>query len=226
MVTMTCMDENGRLYQHEIPDQGAGPEPEPKRPVYVVGLDLGQQVDYSALCILEVHDRHTTTSRHLVRHLQRWPLRTPYPTIVADVARMVGRAPIGKTDYLVVDATGVGPPVVDLLKAADLPVTLVPITITGGSQVVRDGKSYHTPKRDLVSTVTVLLQGSRLRIAPELPEAPILTDELQNFQTKITSSANETFGAWREGTHDDLVLSVAMAAWYAENARGLPAYVL
>ena len=36
------------------------------------------------------------------------------------------------------------------------------------------------------------------------------------FQVTITNAANDTYGAWREGTHDDLVLSVALAAWYAE----------
>ncbi len=40
---------------------------------------------------------------------------------------------------------------------------------------------------------------------------------MQNFKVKITTSANETFGAWREGQHDDMVLSVAMAAWLGEN---------
>ena len=40
--------------------------------------------------------------------------------------------------------------------------------------------------------------------------------ELQNFQVKITLSANETFGSWREGIHDDLVLAVSLAAWWAE----------
>lgn len=31
------------------------------------------------------------------------------------------------------------------------------------------------------------------------------------------SNGNESFGAWRESVHDDLVLSTAMAVWQAEN---------
>jgi hypothetical protein len=36
---------------------------------------------------------------------------------------------------------------------------------------------------------------------------------------KLTASANEAFGGWRETDKDDLVLAVAMAAWLGE--RGL-----
>ena len=44
----------------------------------------------------------------------------------------------------------------------------------------------------------------------------ILVRELQQFQVKITQAAHETFGVWREGQHDDLVLAVALACWWAE----------
>ncbi len=33
---------------------------------------------------------------------------------------------------------------------------------------------------------------------------------------KITLAGNDTYEAWREGDHDDLVLAAAMAAWYGE----------
>jgi hypothetical protein len=69
------------------------------------------------------------------------------------------------------------------------------------------------PKRNLVSTVQVYLQGKRLKIASRLDLADTLTRELQNFQVKITDAANDTYGAWREGSHDDLVLSASLALW-------------
>jgi hypothetical protein len=51
-----------------------------------------------------------------------------------------------------------------------------------------------------------------------LPEAELLVKELQNFKVKITAAANEVFGEWREGQHDDLVLATALAAWAGERA--------
>jgi hypothetical protein len=46
---------------------------------------------------------------------------------------------------------------------------------------------------------------------------------LLTFQAKITVAANDVYGAWREGQHDDLVLGLALALWHAE--RG-PSWLL
>ncbi len=62
----------------------------------------------------------------------------------------------------------------------------------------------------------MLLQSERLKIAKALPEALVLQEGLLNFQVKITDAANDSYGAWREGSHDDLVLAVAVAAWFGE----------
>jgi hypothetical protein len=93
----------------------------------------------------------------------------------------------------------------------------VPITITGGQQVTRGSAGYrHVPKRDLVGALAVLLQTRRLRISRELRHAERLIEELQNFRVKITSAGNDTYSAWRESLHDDLVLALAVAVWLGE----------
>jgi hypothetical protein len=43
--------------------------------------------------------------------------------------------------------------------------------------------------------------------------ASALAEELAAFRVKITLAGNETFEAWRERDHDDLVLAVAMALY-------------
>jgi hypothetical protein len=63
-----------------------------------------------------------------------------------------------------------------------------------------------------------LLSSRRLKIAKELAEAELLVAELTAFSAKITLAGNETFEAWRERDHDDMVLAVALALWLAENA--------
>ena len=62
----------------------------------------------------------------------------------------------------------------------------------------------------------VLLQSNRLKVAEGLPDASVLVQELLNFQVKITTSANDIYGTWREGQHDDLVLSTSLACWFGE----------
>jgi len=91
------------------------------------------------------------------------------------------------------------------------------ITITSGNTVNSDGHGgYMVPKRDLISNVQVLLQTDRLKLAKEMPDVDRLVEELLHFQVKITMSGNDTYEAWRHGSHDDMVLALALACWYGE----------
>jgi hypothetical protein len=70
-----------------------------------------------------------------------------------------------------------------------------------------------------VAAVQVLLQAGRLKIAPALPLASVLTREMEQFRSTINlATGHESFEAWRERDHDDLVLAVGLAGWYAEHA--------
>jgi hypothetical protein len=222
--------------------------PVPSKSAFVVGLDLGQSSDYSALTILEhagPGDRHYLPDQAWnARHLQRWPLQTPYPAIVRDVVAMLSQPPIAGSDVtLALDMTGVGRPVVDLFRAVirkpsvgwdgpdsprpgpGLNVRLMPIQITGGNEVTRDGDIFNVPKRDLAGAVQVALQSRRLKVAAGLPDTQVLMAELQNFRVKISLAGHDSYGAgsgeeWRVGAHDDLVLAVAIALWAAQRSRG------
>ncbi len=128
---------------------------------------------------------------------------------------------------LVVDQTGVGRPVVDLLREAGRDP--VAITIHGGDQVIRVGaREWRVPKRVLVSAVQAAMQTRRLRAAAELSDWPVLRGELVTFKAKISLTGHDSYGAgddWREGHHDDLVLSVALGVWFGEYAAGFPAAI-
>src|SRR5262249_6340157 len=147
-----------------------------------------------------------------VRHLKRWPLKTPYPEIVAEVTDLLDRPPLPGSPLLV-DATGVGRAVVDLFRQAvvDKPrragttVHLVPVTSTAGFAVGREAGGFTVPKRDLAGVMQVLMGERRLKVA-DVPEREALLKELQNFKVKVkASTGNETLEAWRERDHDDLV---------------------
>ena len=213
---------------------------------HVVGLDLGQVNDYTALCVLRrtpAEDDEAEAHYDCV-HLKRYPRRTPYPAIVDDVAQMLSTPEMRPTfsieptyprtafkhvtapiPLLAVDATGCGRPVVDLFLTKRLEAEMVPIVITGGNEVNPerwdgpDGETasgFKVPKRDLVGVSQALLQTGRLKIVDSLPDADILRREMLNFKAKISISAHETYEAHREGDHDDLVLAVAMACWLGQ----------
>jgi hypothetical protein len=184
---------------------------------HVGGLDLGQAGDLAALSL----DRIVPTadperSLHQIVHLHRWEPGTRYHKIVDDVHAFWKAKDLGDSP-LCIDKTGVGAPVVDqFIHKGVIPIR--PIIITGGHHWNYDdeGRSYNVPKKDLVAVVQLLLQSGRMQVAAALREAKTLVKELQNFKMKISAAANELFGTWREGEHDDLVLATAMACWYSE----------
>jgi hypothetical protein len=207
-------------------------------------VDLGQQRDHTAISVIErehvpagpmYNDEYYHRGRwvfgarqpvrleYRVRHLERLALGTPYPEQVARVVEVVKA--LGGEVALVVDATGVGLPVTDMLwcrlrreiEGTDIHVARCNVTITGGDAVTRTDGGVRVPKRDLISAPLVLMQSERLKIAEGLKLRETLVKELLNFRVKINiSTAHDSYEAWREGDHDDLVLSVALACWVGE----------
>ena len=149
-----------------------------------------------------------------------------YPEIVADVCALLQR-PAGAGSNVVplrgcalgIDSTGVGRAVTDLFRAARPAAKLYPITITAGVKSSYDSGEWHVCKKDLVAVTTVALETDRLGWDRRLPFDELLAKELSGFQSRLTPAANEQFGTWREGEHDDLVLAVAIALWLAERGE-------
>jgi hypothetical protein len=189
---------------------------------YICGLDLGQANDWTAAVVVEQTEIEgappTARFRYDIRHVDR-VRRVPYDAIAVRVRDLVER--LGAA-VLVVDATGVGRPVVDMLERFRIRAEIVAVTIGGGDAPVQHGSAWTCPKRDLATTVAVLLQTSRLHIGPQVPHAETLMKELGNFHVKVSASGHDTYEAWRSADKDDLVLAVALACWYGERS-GPPA---
>jgi hypothetical protein len=189
---------------------------------YILGLDLGQIADFTALAILE---RQQAARVWAVRHLERTPLQTPYQDIVKHVKRLVSRWPLQGDCSLAFDETGVGKPVGDYLRKERIGCPIYGITLHGGDAVTRGAVAYsfRVPKRDIVSAVQLLLQQRRLKIARRLRFAEILLKEMANFRVQVSlETAHDSYSAWRSGDHDDLVLAVGLACWLGERFSALP----
>jgi hypothetical protein len=157
---------------------------------------------------------------YAVRRITRWPLGTSYTEIAAQVTALVLRPPLPGC-RLVVDATGVGTAVVEILRRAlaeaKASVSLMPVLITAGhGKGGLERGTWSVPKKELVSVLQSLLQGQRLKFA-RLPERDMLVKELQTFKVKVSAATgHESFEAWRERDHDDMVLALALACWAGE----------
>jgi hypothetical protein len=215
--------------------------------VRIVGVDLGQQRDFTAITVVErgyvprgklynadywykgreiYAAREPVKLEYHVRHLERPALGTSYVDVVERVIELLKS--LGDEELvLAVDMTGVGRPVADMLKARlnewleqdrDVYLNTAWITITGGDSVTKaEGGGIRVPKRDLASAPLVLMQNKQLKIAEGLQLSDTLKRELLNFKVKINiATGHDSYEAWREGDHDDLVLAVAMACWCGE----------
>jgi hypothetical protein len=179
----------------------------------IVGADLGAVHDPTAVSVSECSWVRRPDGRPVpefaIRHLFRFPLGTSYVDIVKDIAELVKRPPL-VNPLLALDQTGVGRPIVDMFRAAQVRARLRPIVITAGASVTAaDDGATRAPKKLLASLVQRALQERRVRCA-DLPERALLLDELAAFSVKVSPEGVETYEALRARDADDLVLSIAM----------------
>ncbi len=176
---------------------------------FTVGVDIGKSQDPTAIAVVE----HRKPDLHL-RHLERLPLGTPYPAVVAHVAALLSRPELAGA-RLVVDATGVGAPVVDDMREVGLDP--VAITITAGKNVKRVAGGWRVPKRVLVGLLVAAVEGRRLKVAKGLRHGETLVRELRDFRVIVTSPGRTAYGGASE--HDDLVIAVGLAVWREAETR-------
>lgn len=184
---------------------------------FIVGFDVAQSQDYSAIVVAESVAFLTESGRREkglhIRHLDRFR-NVAYPEQVSRVENLLNTPALRHRAELVIDGTGVGAPVCDLFRARRRGLKVV--KIHGGDNESRgesDG-SYRVPKRDLIGGLQALLQSGRLKLAEKLELTETLRSELLNMRITIDPrTAHDSYSAWREHEHDDLVLAACLAAW-------------
>jgi len=192
---------------------------------FYVGLDLGQMQDHSALAVVERDEifvgemDHATyerprVRRFRVRYLERLALGTYHPTVVERVRQVVRQRPLMSRCTLVMDATGVGAPVLDLMRVAGLGCGIVPVNLTGGERESQSGGIWDVPKQALISGLLLMLEKKELALSMRVAAALVLDKELAGMEARVSRSGHFTFGA-REGEHDDVVMAAALACWRA-----------
>jgi hypothetical protein len=190
---------------------------------FSVCVDLGQMHDPTAIAVLERWteptgelDRRTfqqtTRKCYAVRWLERLPLGTSYVDVVDHIYSLVRQwKQLGNCE-IVLDATGVGGAVLDMLRTKSFThCRLIPVVFTSGERDSFATDRWHVPKRDLIQGLAILLESGNLLIEPRLPESAALRRELQNLRWQISPSGRDTFSGGRE--HDDLVMAVALGIW-------------
>ena len=187
---------------------------------HFVGVDLGQRECFTAVAVVERSQERELAKdwityeelwipdppKFAVRHLERIRLGTSYVEVVQRIRSLMLRDELRGRSRLVVDATGVGGPVVDLFRKEGLPCDLMPVLSTSGREESSGKGVWSAPRQDLVQGLRVMLEQGKLEISSRLPEAQRLVEELVSFDRG-------------QGTHDDLVSALAMATWAARREK-------
>ena len=210
-----------------------------------VGLDLGKLHDPSAIVVAEIlrnqkSDPATVPdglklpphTQYHVQRIRRLPLGLDYPQQVAYVVKLLGAlyehaladegvghitfGPPALTIQLYADATGVGGPIIDLLRNAirqeprtKYCVHLWPITFAHGERY--DKRSGRMGKAYMVSRVQALLQQKHIDLPAGDLEVDAMVAELKAYDIRVDQDGRDTYGAFKVGAHDDLATALGLA---------------
>lgn len=179
-----------------------------------------KQFDLSQFRMAEIENRQLETF-YEARHIERLRLGMGYPEVAQRIAQIVTSPVLSGSRILVcVDVTGVGQPVYEMVRDAvsvlsgghghDTPgVRMRPITFRHGDRYDRAagmlGKAY------LVSRLQALLQTGSIKLPARHAEAQQMARELKDYEIKVDQNANDTYGAFKVGTHDDLATALGLA---------------
>jgi hypothetical protein len=171
---------------------------------YFAGLDLGKQVDFSVLAVVELRDRRDV---RLV-HKRQFPLGTPYPEVIGYVAR-ANQAFNFRGVY--VDKTGIGDAVVDELYDIDV-------------GEVRGVFFTDTEKESMLNYLKLLMEKCQLKIRAEDKELMAQLNEQQYEYLKPQSAQERIHLHFRHprGRHDDQLFALALACYACKETPPAP----
>ncbi len=197
--------------------------------MFYIGLDLGKTQDPSAIAVVEAMEvrrpyGNPVVEGYVVRYLERLPLGTTYPRVVEQVQRIVMRPEVRGQCAVAADGTGVGEPVLDMLRAARLGCEVMSVKITSGERESRTGSTgaapqVNVPKQDLIAGLQLVLESRELKICRGLRYAGALAKEMVEVRVAQRGLGRVRIGADGYGEHDDLVIALALGVWRARRGR-------
>ncbi len=193
-----------------------------KFPLYILSLDPAQLRDWSALCAVKMY----ISAKKLAPFQGRFEYdlvamnrkqNLPYDEIV-DWSWNTYRLPafnegVAQPPVFVLDATGVGVAVRDMMRVKGIPVK--PITITLGETITRQGPSIHLGKARLIGKFLGAFDSGKVHVNPSMAIWPQLEHEMLACRAEMSVQGRAKFSA-PENEHDDMLFSLALAVWYGE----------
>lgn len=203
---------------------------------YVLGVDLGQSIDPTALVLAErecfetgEHEpvkgkiegatnwRRELAVRFRFRAMATLPLGTVYQDAVAEIAARFKQTRQNGKIWLVFDETGARA-AGDMIRA-EIP-DAVGCTLTASESDQRgDNRRWSVSKANMVTALFAAIENREVTAAENLADWDTFKAHLVDLRRKISNLGHMSFNA-REGAHDDYVTAAGLAFWYAKNRLG------
>ena len=175
---------------------------------YFAGLDLGKQIDYSVLAVVQL------TEKNAVRlvYKRQFPLGTPYPEVIAYVARTHQAFNL---ESVYVDKTGIGDAVVDELERIDIPD-------------VKGVFFTDTEKENMLNYLKLLMEKKQLQVQGQDKQLIAQINEQQYEYLKPNTAQERIHVKFRhpKGRHDDQLFALALACYASKEAEPKPFLVI
>jgi hypothetical protein len=174
--------------------------PDQLKSPYYAGLDLGKQVDYSVLAVVQKREN----SEIRLVHKRQFPLGTNYPEVIGYIARA---EQVFNFESLHVDKSGIGDAVVDEMNR---------IYIRGVEGVF----FTDVEKENLLNNLKLLMEKKLLKIVGDDASlmAQINEQQYEYLQPK-TAQERIHLKFWHpQGRHDDQLMALALACRAATRA--------
>jgi hypothetical protein len=191
---------------------------------FFLGFDPAQLFDFAALSALEVTYEPGQDAVYRLVNLER-KQRVSYPDLVTWVVDALStpafREGASEPPEIVLDSTGVGIAVRDMIRQKNMP--LVSIMTTAGNSMNRDRDGYRVGKARIYGKFFTAFDNGRVHINEQHPHFEQLLKELKAFKSKLSTAGNALFEA-DVGEHDDMITSLALPVWYFEEFKpmGIP----
>lgn len=187
----------------------------------IISMDPAKLRDWCSICVLDMYpsgeNKRFEYNLIAMNRKQGLPYDHPDKPSVASWALEVWKNPAfwgnKQPPTFILDSTGVGVAVTDIMKAKGMQPKA--IMITAGNAITREGSTVHVSKARMIGKFIGAFDAGKVHINPAMAIWPKVQRELLAFRAELTAQGNARFEA-EEGENDDMVMALAQGVWYGE----------
>jgi hypothetical protein len=160
-----------------------------------MGWDVAKHQDYSVMVVMDEEAKHVVAFDRF--NQVDWELQV---SRAESLSKKYNNAPV------LIDSTGVGDPIFEMLKKRGVKV--------------EGFKFSNKTKEQLVNRLSIAIERQEITF----PQIDVLIDELGKYEFEITKGGTVRYNA-PEGQHDDCVMALALVVWNTFNHVPLQIFI-